>query len=119
MRPCLVKGLVLDFVLLLGPSTETRKSLLAHKVLTRNGAVGVRLGDLVVNKRVIEIDRLGIVLRLAIDDALDACPLERTQAHRTRLARGIAGAPRQLEVLLLGASRTDSTHLGVCSRIIV
>ena len=56
---------------------------------------------------------------LAIDDALDTGPVECAQAHRARLARGIAGTTLQLEVLHLGTSGANSTHLSVGGRIIV
>ena len=45
------------------------------------------------------------------------CPIDGTQAHRTRLARGIDFATLQIEGLQLAGSLSDAVHFGMSRRV--
>lgn len=69
-------GLVLYLILLLAPGSEARKSLLAHKVVTRYGSHSVWFRYLVIDERIVKIYRLRIILRIAIDNTRHSRPIK-------------------------------------------
>ena len=111
--------LILNLIALIRPLTECRHSLIAHKVLAVYRAAVVVEAQLVVDERVVEVDGGSIALSIGIAYALDARPIEGTKTHRTRLARAIHRAPREVEGGKLATGIAYGHNLGVCRGVVV
>ena len=95
------------------PGIERLGAGLAELLLDRGEAVGVGAGDLLVEDGVVEAAGGGILTAGGIDDAVDAGPVQRAEAHRAGLAARVDGAAAQVEAVERGAGGADGDDLGV------
>ena len=112
-------NLILHLILLIAPLTEGGKRLVTHKVFAANRPQVVVKAQLVVYERVVEVYRRSIALGIGIAYSLDTRPIERTEAHRARLARGVDRTTRKVKGAQLTTGVAYRHHLGVCRRVVV
>ena len=117
-RPCGTDS-ILDLILFRFPSAEGANGFVAEQRDGRHGARFLMLLQLLVNEIIGEVDGGGILFRVAIVDALDMRPIDGTEAHRTRLARGVDDTIREVESAEFAASLTDGVHLGMGGGVVV
>ena len=75
--------------------------------------------NLLINELVVEADLCRILSVVGIIDSVEVRPIDGTQAHRTRFARGINLAPLQVECLQGTSCLTNGIHLGMGGRVVV
>ncbi len=86
------------------PLTEARQGFLAEQGDNWNRALLRGEHKLPIDERVVKSRLRGIGCRGAVKHASRPSPIDRAQAHRTRLTRGVQVATLQLERSQLGAS---------------
>src|SRR5258708_34628924 len=70
-----------------------------------------------IDERVVKANRGGIRGHASVKYPRRACPVNRAEAHRTWLARGVKIATHKLKIAQLVAGCADRHHLGVRGRI--
>lgn len=91
--------LILNLIHFILPLHECLQRLVTHEVLAVYRAMVVVETQLVVNKRVVELDGSSISLGVGIAYTLDARPIKGTKTHGAWLARGIYRATFKVEGL--------------------
>src|SRR5258708_12233708 len=71
-----------------------------------------------IDERIVKANRGGIRGHASVKYPRRACPVNRAEAHRTWLARGVKIATRKLKIAQLVAGCADRHHLGVRGRIV-
>lgn len=79
----------------------------------------MRTGDFLVDEIVVEVDGAGIQLCVGIEYAPHASPVQRAEAHRARLARGVYVAAVELEVGCGVACVPYCIHFGMGCGVVV
>lgn len=105
--------LVLYLVGFLLPEAEGFEALGTHERQRGNGALGGGKRYLVVDECVVEAYGRSVGACIGVVDALDAGPINRTQAHGAGLARAVNLATAQVESARSSARSTNGAHLGV------
>src|SRR5579864_602132 len=110
---CVHERLIKNLVSLLHPQPESRQRLLAHHRNEWNGSLIAGKRHLLVDKFVIEADLLGVFASVREKYAGGSRPVDRSEAHRTRLAGRVDVAAFELERVQLPAGLTNSDDLGM------
>ena len=105
--------LVFYLVGFLLPKAEGFEALGTHEWQRGNGALGGGKRYLVVDEGVVEAYGRSVGAGVSVVDALDAGPIDSTQAHGAGLARAVNLAATKVESALSSTSSTNGTHLGV------
>ncbi len=92
---------------------------ISHKMLATNRPLGIAQVQLIVNKRVIEINTFSIGLCVSITDPTHMRPIEGRQTHRAWFTRGIDRTPRQIKHTEFLASIPNGRNLGMCRRVVL
>src|SRR5690348_12511664 len=79
----------------------------------------VRLEEFAVEHLVIESGGSRILAGRGHEDRRRPCPVDRTEAHRTRLARGVDRATGELKRSEILTRIPDRDDLSMCRRIVV
>ena len=110
---------VFCFVLFFFPLLESFDGEVVGEVLAGDGALVFGEGEFVVDKLVGEVDVGGVFFAVAVDNAVDASPIDGAEAHGAGFARAIDGGAAEGEGVLLGAGLAYGHHFGVGGGVVV
>lgn len=100
------------------PAVEHLLGFFDVYVKSRDGSLGIRPVDLLVDEGVIESDGSGIMARVCVVDGIWSSPIYGSKTHWTRLAARVQDAPVELVCLKVGASVANSLDLRMCGRVV-
>src|SRR5882757_2744974 len=100
------------------PSRKNCQRLFAHKLSHRNAPRFRRASQLFINERIVKARVRRIGGNSSVEDARWTRPINRTQAHRTRLASGVKLAVSKLKCTERPAGRANRNDFGVRGGIV-
>ena len=110
--------LVTDLPRMLLPSSKCRKRFLAHHLSHWNLTLCVRLGEFIVNGRIIKADFRGVRSEVAKKDSIDTSPVDRAQAHGAGLTGSVELTSPEVETAKFLACPADRKYFSVGGRVV-